>query len=155
VALVAVATVTLALAAVVAIATLIASRARVLTGIVVAALFLGAPFAVERLAAIFEPRPYVFWFDLRLPFLVVPGAIAVLAAWSIQRRKPFTGGSATIAVWAWCAFSGVMNTWSDAVIMLNGKGPQNFQPAGLALDVAIFATGSYLLQRRFVGAVVK
>jgi hypothetical protein len=169
IALIASAAVALGLTAVAVVAMIVAAkRARMAITIVVALLFVVAPFGVEHLTATLLHERRFLWFDLPLLPLAIPGAAAAFAAWAIQRRRPFPGSANSVAIWTWCAIWGAANTWnacnpgwcgrygfpfpfyswSDAFITFDGVRPQPFHPMLLVLDIVVLVAGAYSFGRR-------
>ena len=105
--------------------------------------------------------------ELRPIFLLVPATVAVLAAWFLRRRTGADDARAAIFVWAWCGFLGALNTanlcnpgwcgsygfpvpfytWSDAVMIWNGEGPDHFHELGLYADLVVFVIGLVFVLR--------
>ena len=124
---------------------------------VVSFIVLFAPLSLEVLVARNLNRPHVWFYDLRLPILLVPVSVAVLVSWPLARAHRPTRARVAVGLWAWVAFAGVLNTvnkcspgwcgsygfpvpfysWSDAVISFNGETPQPFIPGALVFDALV------------------
>jgi hypothetical protein len=142
-------------------ALIVRSRKGILGSIIVAFLcivLLIAPFTLEWLVARGINQPHVWFYDLRLPWLLAPGLVSILSVWSLIRREVDWFVRASFGLWAWAAFIGVFNTlnkcspgwcgsygfpfpfysWSDAIVIIDGEWPKPFTPFALVFDALFF-----------------
>ena len=162
------ATVVISAVALAAMRVIAASRSREVQGaamVLVAGAFLGLPFAIETLVAIGLNQPHQSFYELRLPYLLLPMAAALFLAWRFQSREPNLELRRALILWAWCGLFGGFNThnacspgycgsygfpipfytWSDSGMI--GKSLQPFSPAALVIDTVVFLAVTIVILR--------